>query len=122
MCKGSKHCGWGPALEPYWHTVLGCLSRMELEGLWINHFSWTNDAYGVASAVALWDKYREGSWAVAVTPYPDGGCGIRIYDPAHYNYRSLEHSVIAWHINEKREHTVMLDQRLDVILQDKGAT
>jgi len=61
MCKGSGHCGWGEALEPFWHKVLCVLTDLSKDGLWVNHYTWTWNNSNHAHCVATWDRYTPGN-------------------------------------------------------------
>jgi len=121
MCNRGQHgCGWGVHLEPYWHTVLSCLTPHAQAGLWVNHFTWTTQAANHAHCVATWDKYAPGvtfEIEVEVKTILEVGalCTVAIY--IRDNVRHLP--MILHHIKQDLSHSCVLDRSLDVILQEK---
>jgi hypothetical protein len=115
MCKGHAVCGWGEALEPYWHTVLCCLLDVGDDGLRVNHYAWTHQGAGDAHTVGTWPRYNGGTWCIDIG-HIENVCVVRVSLP-----NSGMMPVVEWEIIGTRAHRT-IDRRLDVILQDKGAT
>jgi len=116
MCKGNDHCGWGEELEPYWHKVLCRLTDLTREGLWVNHYTWTNTGPTTANAVATWDTYDDRTWAIAVELkcILDRGavCIIEV------RIVGEDKPVIVYELDDHLRNYTALDRRLDVILKE----
>ena len=57
MSKRCMDSGWGAGLHDYMHEVLCCLTNHTKDGLWVNHYTWTNDGPDNAHCVATWKRY-----------------------------------------------------------------
>jgi hypothetical protein len=116
MCKGSGHCGWGEELEPYWHAVLCRLTDLSRDGLWVNHYTWTNTGPTTAQCVGTWGKLDDRTWVIDVhlNCVNDRGlvCTIEV------RLVGVDGPIIVYELDDHLRNHTAIDRRLDVILKE----